>query len=110
MSKWVGQFTCPGYMFVPHKPWTCGNEYHTIACGEMEIIYGLYLVEGRDSVCQGPKKFNVEYRKTAGLLLRLCEPIFGTCHVVVLDSGFCVLEAILELAKKGVFASALVKK
>jgi hypothetical protein len=30
--------------------------------------------------------------------------------VVILDSGFCVLKAIIELKKKGVYASALIKK
>ena len=22
MSKWVNEYTCPGFMFVPHKPWS----------------------------------------------------------------------------------------
>ena len=29
---------------------------------------------------------------------------------MVLDSGFCVLQALIELRKKGVFAAAVVKK
>ena len=29
---------------------------------------------------------------------------------MILDSGFCVLQALIELKKKGVYASALVKK
>jgi len=48
MSKWVNQFTCPGFMVVPRKPWPFGNEYHTIACSETEIIYYIDLVEGKD--------------------------------------------------------------
>ena len=44
------------------------------------------------------------------LLLRLCESIFHIGLVVILDSGFCVLRAIIELRKRGVFASALIKK
>ena len=28
MSKWVNEFSCPGFMFVPQKPWPFGNEYH----------------------------------------------------------------------------------
>ncbi len=46
MSKWLGQYTCPGFMCVPRKPWPYGNEYHTIACGESQIIYNVDLVEG----------------------------------------------------------------
>lgn len=43
-------------------------------------------------------------------MLRLCQGIFGTGKVVILDSGFCVLRGIVELAKHGVYASALIKK
>ena len=45
-----------------------------------------------------------------GLLLRMLLPIFHLSFVVILDSGFCVLKGIVELHKKGVFASALIKK
>ena len=37
-------------------------------------------------------------------------PIHGTGNVVVMDSGFCVLQAIVELRKAGVFSSAMIKK
>ena len=47
---------------------------------------------------------------TVGLLLRMLTPIFHKGYVVILDSGFCVLKGIIELRKKGVFASALIKK
>ena len=30
--------------------------------------------------------------------------------IVILDSGFCVLRAIIELKKRGVYVSALIKK
>ena len=26
MSKWVNEFTCPGFMYVPRKPWPFGND------------------------------------------------------------------------------------
>ena len=32
------------------------------------------------------------------------------CKLVILDSGFCVLKAIIELRKIGIFASAVIKK
>ena len=54
-------------------------------------------------------KFNNQ-GKTVGLLLRVLEPIFGKGMVVILDSGFCVLKGIVELKKRGVYASALIKK
>jgi hypothetical protein len=40
----------------------------------------------------------------------MCKPIFHSGKVVILDSGFCVLQGIIELKKVGVFAAALIKK
>ena len=37
-----------------------------------------------------------------GLLQMLMKPLYSTTKVVVLDSGFCVLEGLIELRKKGV--------
>ena len=28
MSKWVNEYTCPGFMSVPRKPWSFSNVYH----------------------------------------------------------------------------------
>ena len=46
---------------------------------------------------------------TVGLLLQLLAPIFFKGFVGILDSGFCLLKGIIELCKKVVFASALIK-
>ena len=48
MSKWVNEYTCPGFMFVPCKPWSFGNEYHDAGCAESDIIWALELWEGND--------------------------------------------------------------
>ena len=74
-------------------------------------MYHIELVEGK--YCQQEKtkeKFVAEHGKTTSLLLRLTERISDTGKVVLLDSGFGVLEALLILKKQGVFASSLVKK
>jgi len=56
-------------MVVPRKPWPFGNEYHTIACGESEIIFGVDLVKGKDVPPQcAPKEFS-ELGKTIGTML-----------------------------------------
>lgn len=110
MSKWVNKYSCPGFVVVPRKPWPYGNEYHSIACGVSGVMYAVELVEGRDEPSERPKKKFSELGKTVGLLLRLTKPLWSTSKVVVLDSGFCVLKGIVELRKKGVFASALIKK
>ena len=48
MSVWTNKFTCPGFMFVPCKPWLFGNEYHTVCCCTSGIMWGIDLVEGKD--------------------------------------------------------------
>ena len=40
----------------------------------------------------------------------MLSPIYHKGFIVILDSGFRVLKGIIELRKKGVFASALIKK
>ena len=32
MSTWTIKYSCPGWMFVPCKPWPFGNEYHMVCC------------------------------------------------------------------------------
>ena len=110
MSKWLNKYTCPGYMMVPRKPWPFGNEYHSICCSTSGVMYRLELVEGKDQPPRLPAKQYSDLGKTVGLCLRLTSSIHGTGNVVVMDSGFCVLKAITELKKKGVFSSALIKK
>jgi Transposase IS4 len=49
--------------------------------------------------------------KTVGLLLRMTKTMIGKGKAVIpLDSGFCVLKALIELRKIGIFASPVVKK
>ena len=38
------------------------------------------------------------------------KPVWGSGKIFILDSRFCVLKAIIDLKKKGVFAAALIKK
>ena len=40
----------------------------------------------------------------------MTKPLWHTDKLVMLDSGFFVLKVIVELRKKGVFASALINK
>ena len=48
MSIWTNKFTCPGFMFIPRKPWPFGNEYHTVCCCLSGIMWGIDMVEGKD--------------------------------------------------------------
>ena len=109
MSTWTNKYSCPGWMFMPRKPWPFGNEYHTVCCSLSGILWQMELVEGKDSPSQLVPKFNNQ-GKTVGLLLRVLEPIFGKGNMVVRDSRFCVLKGIVELKKHDVYVSALIKK
>ena len=73
-------------------------------------MYAVELVEGKDHLVNlGEYKYNKK-GKTVGLLQRLTRRLWHTSKTVVLDSGFCVLQGLVELWKKGVFAAALIKK
>ena len=110
MSIWHCQWTCPGFVFCPRKPHPLGNEYHTICCAITGILFDFELVEGKDHPNELPPLMYVEFGMPGGLLLRLTKTIHGTGRYVILDSGFCVLKAIVGLRQHGVFSGALIKK
>ena len=70
----------------------------------------LELVEGKDWPPELSQQQDGNLGATVGLLLCLLVPTFHLRFVVILDSGSCVLKGIIKLRKKGVFASALIKK
>ncbi len=110
MFIWNSMFTCPGWIFCPTKPHPFGNKYHTVCCTKSVVLTQIELVEGKD--CQkelAAPSFAVK-GKTFCLLLCLLEPYFTSGCYIVLDSGFCVLRGIVELKKRGTFATALIKK
>jgi hypothetical protein len=76
----------------------------------MMIMYAINFVEGSDMPPQRPRDPNERLGKTVSLLLCLCKSIYSRGFVVILDSGFCVLQGIVELWKKGVYAAAVIKK
>ena len=59
MSKWINEYTCPGFMYIPRKPWKFGNKYHDAGCADSDIIWVLDLREGKDQPQNlGPKEFD----------------------------------------------------
>ena len=101
MSIWYNRYTCPGWIFCPWKPHPFGNEYHSICCAKSGIMYALEIVEGKyrpRDIPQDPN--NTTCGKTGALLLRLTKLLYSTGKVVILDSWFCVLHAIIELLKE----------
>lgn len=110
MSKWINKWTCPGQMVVPRKPWSFGNKYNTIACSICGILYQAEMREGKSAPRGRPPKEYASLGKTTSLVLRLTKNLYGSGSIVVMDSGFYVVKAIVELRKKGIFSSALIKK
>ena len=95
-------------MCVPRKLRPFGNEYHTICCGISGVLFQLQIVEGKDHPKELPTQ--PKNKKTTLLLLEMTRPIHNMGKLVVLDSGFCVLEGLIALKKVGVFAYAVIKK
>ena len=75
MSTWTNKYSCPGWMFVPEKPWSFGNEYHMVCCSISGILYQKELVKGKDAPSQVIPKFN-NLGQTVGLLRHVLEPLF----------------------------------
>jgi len=50
VSIWNNRWTCPGWIFIPHKPHPFSNEYHTIAEGLTNVLFRVEIVEGKDSL------------------------------------------------------------
>ena len=98
-------------MFVPKKPWPFGNKYHDAGCAESEIVWQVKLREGTDCLQHLGNREHDNRGKTVGTLLHcLTQPIHRAGRLVVLDSGFCILQGLVELEKVGVFTHALIKK
>jgi hypothetical protein len=92
IPPWNNHWTCPGWIFVPRKPRPFDNEYHSICRAKMMIMYAIEIVEGLDMPPQKPWDPNERLGKTVGLLLHLCQSIYSRGFVVILDSGFCILQ------------------
>ena len=83
---------CPVFVFCPNKPHINGNEYHTICCGEIVIMYGWEIVEGIYHLIQmgGPEFETSPNMNTAGLIFRLMRALCSTGKAVIMNSGFYV--------------------
>ncbi len=110
MSIWFQRWTCPGWVFCPCKPHPFGNEFHSVCCDLPGVMFSIELVKGKDHPNElGPPEYDDHGGKTVGLLLHMLKCVFHSGQCIVLDSGFCILQAIVELRREGVFAKALVK-
>ena len=105
---WTSRWTRPGWMFVPCKPHPMGNKYHSMCCGLSGIMYAIELVEGKDRPRElGPKNATKKVPQSH-FFLRLTASIAHSERVVIMDSGFCVLQALTALSSVGIFSSAVI--
>jgi hypothetical protein len=74
--------------------------------GFFNHLFHIEMVKGKKRAKDLGKMEFESLGKTVGILLR----IWNTGRVVILDSGFCVLPGIVELAKRGLHGGALIKK
>jgi hypothetical protein len=110
MVKWLNEFS-PGWMAVGRKPSPFGNEYHTMACAVLHVIFWIEIVEGKDRPSQlGPPLHVDHHGKLCGLVLRAAECIKGSNRVIGMDSGFGVLATLPELRKRGLHGTVVLKK
>jgi hypothetical protein len=72
-------------------------------------MFVMEMVEGKDHPPQVVPRYS-ELGKTTGLLMQMLQSYFSTGRYVILDSGFCVLKALIQLKKVGMFACAVIKK
>jgi hypothetical protein len=76
------------------------------------ILYAAEIVIGKEKPEQFDAQYEREEGKTSSLLARLTRSIWHSGKVVILDSGFCVLQALIINFKKkrGLYAGAVIKK
>ena len=111
MVAWLNKWTCPGWVHLPRKPHPFGNEYHTIACAATHIIFHVELVEGKDRPLQLPvPEHEAEFGKMGGLILRMTKTIRDSNRIVIMDSAFCQLRTLIAMKKRGLYATAVIKK
>ena len=61
-----------------------------------DFIQGFYRRRKGPTEITWTKKYS-EIGRKVGLVLRMCETLYGTGKAVMMDSGFCVARGIVEL-------------
>ena len=112
ISLCMNKFTWPVFVFLPIKPHSKGNEYHTICCDESGIMYGCDIVKGRDNLMPmgRPEPETSSNTKMVVLMLQLDISQWRTGKTVIMESALCFIKGLLEIRKRGVYGGALIKK
>ena len=88
------------------------NTYHNICYGEISIMYGWVIVEGKyHTIPMGRPEFETSPNmKTVVLMLQLTILLWIPGKEVIMYRGFCVLKGLLKLKKRVVYGSRLIKR
>lgn len=93
MSPWTNKYTYPGHICLPRKPWPLGNKYHSICCCQSGTMFAVEIVKGKDRPKEKLPELYTDVTNSGtkmSLLLCLCETIFYSGTLVILDSVFCL--------------------
>ena len=73
-------------------------------------MYHIKIMEDKDCPKElGERQFDNKGGKTVALLCRPTLPIHHTGKIVIMDSGFCVLQDLQELEKLGIYGTRVIK-
>lgn len=114
MSAWKGLDSAYASEGLPHvtkiqrKPEGIGAEIKAVCDGETNIMLGLDLMEGK-AAQQAKRYAGLGLGEGCAVMLRLCEPWFGTYRIVHADSAFSSVRTANELARNHLFFMGAVK-
>ena len=110
MMIWENKFV-PGWVVIPRKPHTFGNEWHTICCGMSVVVFFVEIVDGKDVPTErGKPDFESYYGETGGMMMPVTNPLFVAGKDMAVYSGFCVLKEIVGMLAHGVYEMTVKKK
>ena len=109
---WNNKFICPGWMFVNRKAYLKVNEYHTICCGDIRILYRWKLVDRKYSQkgLGSPQFETVLGTYTMALMCMMNKSLWVTGKKVIMYSCFYVLKGFIGVYYIGFYGSRAVKK
>ncbi|EDQ84524.1 uncharacterized protein MONBRDRAFT_34680 [Monosiga brevicollis MX1] len=101
----------PARSYVPLTLAPSGDEYRALVDQDSCVLFRMELIEDpdREPTLLRPA-FEDECGKSDSVLLRMAEPLHGTGSVIAIDNDCCVVDTIMDLAAKGVYAVAPVEK
>ena len=97
MTRW----NCPGWIFIQTEPYPTSNYYHTVYYGESGILYDVEIVDEKGKPKELTDDINNETGRENCLLLFLKKLLQKIGKVVVLVSGFCIIQVMIDLIKVG---------